>query len=63
MRAVNRVQLHWFDQIVHLVFLDVLPEFAQAALQAEGDRAWVDALLEHGDDFGVMRYEIHDYLD
>src|SRR3990167_3425807 len=58
-RAVNRVQLHRLDQAIEFVFLDVHPQLAQAAFKDECDQARIGALMEHGDDLGVMRNEIH----
>ena len=60
---MNRVQLHRLNQAIEFILLDVLPQLAQAALQAEGDQMQIGAPLEHGDDCGVMWYEIHDCLD
>ena|SRR3990167_5322326 len=62
-RAVNWVSLHRLGRAVKLVLLNVLPQLAGAALQAEGHQTQAGALLEHGDDLSVMRHEIHDYLD
>src|SRR3990167_7150381 len=58
-RAVNRVSFRRPRRVIHIMLLDVLPQLAGAALQAEGHQAQAGALLEHGDDLVVMRHEIH----